>query len=540
MTQPTTDNSNKHATPLTEFVGSIFTELNTKWDTADDNHCQGNPYCWKDALIPIFVRLYQIAKTDNTVYWWILQCMSKVDLFKDGNEDIRKSDVFFILSELDAVQSKTILENSGLNHYAVLQTALENEDLASFRTYMPQMKENNVVYDIANVLKRLKEVRDIYEKALAETEGDDLGRFFYLVRKYMYYFRHSYDSHRRACDGMMYNVLLDVFFTQYREDKELFCDTMTDIGDLWVRSIALASMWHKDQIPQSAGQLLHELLRNYCEEEYDDLQGEYENCDTEEQKLSLMNRRGGCLDIEKYTSYASSESIFKYERAFPPFSCERVRHEVGSEIPIPSIYRRRRIKANGTNPSKFKINLDDRLDTTAVIPMEELKAVATSEDVQNVQEVPEKPRELMLSIPGKIKLYKDDNCAGEYETISLNFEKKALFLKELAVVLSNGNYFFQDAQESFIHAFDSTSASSEFHSKINWMESAASLFALCYVLFDEEITGKWPIIANLFVVKGKSLDTSNASKFKKGTNRRKMQKHVKEALENIGVVQKQK
>lgn len=537
MTQLTIDNSNKHATPLTEFVASIFTELNTKWDTADDNHCQGNPYCWQDALIPIFVRLYQIAKTDNTVYWWILQCMSKVDLFKDGNEDIRKSDVFFILLELDSVQSKTILENSGLNHYALLQTALENEDLASFRTYMPQMKENNVVYDIAKVLKRLKEVRYIYEVALIQTEGDDLGRFFYLVYKYMYYFRHKYNNYKRACDGMMYNILLDVFLTQYHEDKELFCDTMYWIGDLWVRSITLASLWHKAQIPQPVGQLLHELLRDYCEDLYDDLQGAYEDCDTEEQKLSLWNRRGGCLDMEKYTSCAFSESVFKYIRAYPPFSCERVHHEMGGDIPPKR--RRRHIKVKGTNTSNRKVNLDDRLDPTAAIPMEELKAVATSEDVQNVQEVPEKPRELMLSIPGKIKLYKDDNCAGEYETISLNFEKKALFLKELAVVLSNGNYFFQDAQESFIHAFDSTSASSESHSKINWMESAASLFALCYVLFDEEITGKWPIIANLFVVKGKSLDTSNASKFKTGTNRRKMQKHVKEALENIGVVQKQ-
>ena len=71
------------------------------------------------------------------------------------------------------------------------------------------------------------------------------------------------------------------------------------------------------------------------------------------------------------------------------------------------------------------------------------------------------------------------------------------------------------------------------------MKSAASLFALCYVLFDEEITGDWPKIAVFFVIKGKSLDTSNASRFKTGTNRRKMQKHVKKALENIGVVQVQ-
>ena len=70
---------------------------------------------------------------------------------------------------------------------------------------------------------------------------------------------------------------------------------------------------------------------------------------------------------------------------------------------------------------------------------------------------------------------------------------------------------------------------------VNWMKSAASLFALCYVLFDEEITGNWPKIANLFVVNGKTLDTSNASGYKKGTNRRKMQKHVKDALEKLGV-----
>ena len=167
--------------------------------------------------------------------------------------------------------------------------------------------------------------------------------------------------------------------------------------------------------------------------------------------------------------------------------------------------------------------------------MEELKAVATSEDVQNNHGVLEQPRELTLSIPGQIKLYKDNNCDGEFEAISMNFEKKAPFLKELAVILANYNFISRDDQANFIHAFDGTTVGSESHSKINWMKSAASLFALCYVLFDEEITGKWPIIAILFVVKGKLLDTSNASKFKTGTNRRKMQNHVKEALKKIGV-----
>ncbi len=539
MTQPTTDNSNKHATPLTEFVGSIFTELNTKWDTADDNHCQGNPYCWKDALIPIFVRLYQIAKTDNTVYWWILQCMSKVDLFKDGNEDIRKSDVFFILSELDAVQSKTILENSGLNHYAVLQTALENEDLASFRTYMPQMKENIVVYDIANVLKRLKEVRDIYEKALAETEGDDLGRFFYLVRKYMYYFRHSYNSHRRACDGMMYNVLLDVFFTQYREDKELFCDTMTDIGDLWVRSIALASMWHKDQIPQSAGQLLHELLRNYCEEEYDDLQGEYEDCDTEEQKLSLMNRRGGCLDIEKYTSYASSESIFKYERAIPPFSCERVHHEESGDIS--PMHRRRHIKVKGANTTKHKVNLDNRLDPTATIPIEELRAVSPPKVVLFDFHEDSNQTSPSTEMSPKNKNHKGVVKTMPFpETLAIAPATPKLFLEVLHSKLVSGGYLANDCVNDFVFILGGGEIDSNgSHHAVDWEKDIRStLQAFCSAFYDMEHLPPrkkpWAKLSKLFTLAGKPIKklSENANEVYGSDNELWMKNRIQSAIDD--------
>lgn len=537
MTQPTTDNSNKHATPLTEFVGSIFTELNTKWDTADDNHCRGNPYCWKDALIPIFVRLYQIAKTDNTVYWWILQCMSKVDLFKDGNEDIRKSDVFFILSELDAVQSKTILENSGLNHYAVLQTALENEDLASFRTYMPQMKENNVVYDIAKVLKRLKEVRDVYEAALIQTEGDDLGRFFYLVRRYMYYFRHSYNDYKRACDGMMYNILHDVFLTQYHEDKELFCDTMYWIGDLWVRSITLASLWHKAQIPQPVGQLLHELLRDYCEDDYDYLQNDYEDCDTEEQKLSLWNRLGGCLNIEKYTSCAFSESIFKYKRAFPPFSCERVHHEMGGDIP--PMRRRRHIKVKGTNTSNLKVNLDNRLDPTAVIPMEELRAVSQPKVVLFDLHEDSDQTSPSTEMSPKNKKHKGLVKAMPFpETLAIAPATPKLFLEVLHSKLVSGGYLANDSVNDFVFIFGGNEAdTNENHYAVDWKDNRSTLQAFCSAFYNMELLPSrkrpWAKLSKLFTLVGEPISklSVDANQVYGKDEEYWMKKRIQEALD---------
>lgn len=269
-------------------------------------------------------------------------------------------------------------------------------------------------------------------------------------------------------------------------------------------------------MPPLVSQAFFEVLHGDNAELLERLRIKLDGC-PESLRPALIKSEGGWLELEKYS--------FVYEKIHrgcskPPYNW-RI---------MPGAVRIYREKVPGRCRVVDRLILDND-----PIPMEELKAVAISEDVQNVQEVPEKPRELMLSIPGKIKLFKDDDCVGEFEAIPLSFENKDAFLRELAVVLFNYSFISREEQENFIHAFDGTIASSESHSKINWKESAASLFALCYVLFDEEITGKWPIIANLFVVKGKSLDTSNASKFKTGTNRRKMQNHVKMALEIIGV-----
>lgn len=524
MTQPT---NNNQIAPLTKFVDSVFTELN-HWETEYSYFDCKDLANWKNTLIPLAVNLYELAQTDDAVFWWLLQLMSHVDVCKDRKEDLRKSDVFAVLSKLKQEHQKIILEKCLPTCAEKLQKALENDEQDAFKRILPVIDENDAFYSIGRLLKRVEEVRDIYEKTISHTKGDSLGRLFVLFRRYYEYFANSYDNNQRSCDGMAKNIFLALYQTQYREDNNEFCEVTYNIGELWVRGLVLAYHNYNTQMPPVASDIVLDTLQKQDEEFHKALS----NCFSEKQIVSLMEEYGGWLELEEYGFIYNVLQVSKEVRSdtTPPFSC----------LCTDKKKKRKRICGNVEHrDNREKIHYQDNyipyIDSINAIPMEELKAVATSEDVQNIQGVLEQPCESTLSIPGRIKLFKDNDCVGEYETVSLNVEKKALFLKELAVVLSNEDCFIQDAQESFIHALDGTTASSGSHSKINWKESAASLFALCYVLFDEKITGKWPIIANLFVVKGKSLDTSNAPKYKKGTNRRSMQNYVKKALEEIGV-----
>lgn len=540
MTNSLVDNNgNVPITPLSEFVGSVFSELSSQhneWNGYSEGvyYCVDNIDSWKNTLIPFATRLYKLTQTDDIIYWWLLQLMSQVDICKDRKEDFRKKDVFDVLSQLNLRHRAIILENTVQNHAEELQKALDENAIDAFRSMLPIIDDDETIYKIGRVLKRAIDVRDIYERTMTHTEGDALGILFVLFRRYYYYFSDAYKENHRACDGMAKNVFLSLYQTQYRNNKISFCDIADNIGNLWVSSLIIANHNHNTQMPLSVRELLSDVLLSHnTSDKYGELYDELDKYDTDEQKEALIEEYGGWLKLERYGfiyRFLEEEHI----KIKPPFSCKctDVKH-----------IRRVRIPAQRNGNVKHR-NVQDNcvpyINSKNAIPMEELRVVATSEDVQNMQGVPEQSCEnISLPIPGQINLFKDNDCVGESESISLNFEEKAAFLNELVVILSDNNFISQDDQENFIHAFGGTHSSSKSYLKIHWMKSAASLFALCYVLFDEGIKGYWPRIAVLFDVKGNPLDVSNASKFKKGTNRRSMQKHVKKALEKIGVVQVQ-
>lgn len=512
-----TNIDNAQVVPLKEFVDAVFVELNS-WVDKESPCNIAVPKCWKNTIIPLAVQLNKLAQTDITVYWWLLREMSEIDICKDAEEYFGKGDAYSLLLNLDGSRSRYILENSVPEHVDELQEAMKAEDLDAFMSRMPVEEANAPIYNVCRVLRRVEDVRKIYKDTLSHAWGEPLGTLFLLTRRLFDYFAASYYDHHRSCDGMAYNFILALCHTPYHGDRDSFSELMNNLGDLWIKGLRMTYLSKKEQMPPLVSQAFFEVLHGDNAELLELLRTKFDGC-PESLMPGLIKSEGGWLELEKYS--------FVYEKMRRGYSKPPYDWKI-----MPGLVRVYR----GKVPEQYRV-VDRIIIDNEPIPMEELKAFAISDDVQNKQGVPEQPRELKpLPIPGQIKLFKGNDCVGEFETIPLSFDNKDAFLSELAVVLSNNNFFSRDDQRNFIHAFGGTSSSSESYSKIHWKEPAASLFALCYVLFDEGIKGYWPRIAVLFDVKGNPLDVSNASKFKKGTNRRSMQNHVKKALENIGVV----
>lgn len=517
----TDNNDNVPIMSLTEFVNTVSAELNS-WVDKESPCYTAVPKCWKDVIIPLVVRLNDLAQADVTVYWWLLQEMSEIDICKDAKKYFGKGDVYALLLNLDGSRSRYILENCVPEHVDELQEAMKAEDLDAFMSRMSVGEANALIYNICRVLRRVEDVRMIYKDTLSHAWGEPLGTLVLLTRGLFDYFATSYYDHHRPCDGMAYNFLLALCHTPYYGDRVFFSELMNDLGELWIKGLRMTYLSKKDQMPPLVSQAFFEVFHGDNAELLEQLQIKLNGC-PESLRPSLIKSEEGWLEIEEYF-FACKRMCRGYSK--PPYDW---RSMPGGRV---RIYREK-------VPGRYRV-VDRLILDNETIPMEELKALATSEDVQSKQGIPAQPSEFNpLPLPGQIKLFKDSDCVGEFETIPLSFENKDAFLRELAIVLSENNFFPRDRQESFIHAFGGSPSSFESYSKISWMKPASSLFALCYVLFDEEITGNWPRIASFFVVKGNSLDVSNASKFKKGTNRRSMQNYVQKALENIGVVQVQ-
>ena len=82
MTQPAL----KQSISFVEFTDSVFSEL-YHWETEYSYLDMKELADWKNTLIPLGIDLYELAQTDDTVYWWLLQLMSHVDVCKDWKED---------------------------------------------------------------------------------------------------------------------------------------------------------------------------------------------------------------------------------------------------------------------------------------------------------------------------------------------------------------------------------------------------------------------------------------------------------------------
>lgn len=325
MTQLTADNSIKQAIPLTEFVDSVFAELSShdnKWNPhVEDYGYYDNPDCWKDTVIPLAVRLYKLAQTDITVYWWLLRQMSVIDSCKDGKKFFGKSNVYEALSIIGLERSGFILENSVSEHVDELYEALKAKDLDTFRSYMPFEKGGALIYNICRVLKRIGDVRNIYEDTLTHTKGDALGKLFLLFRRYYQYFAETYEDEQRSCDGMTKNVFLALYQTQFREDKNDFFDVADWIGKLWMKSLMLICLKDKNRMPQS----VHDVMNDVFQEGEDaklfkSLENDFKDYDFE----ALDKAEGGWLAMEKYGFIWEDVFNKEWKKSLPPFSCKIV------------------------------------------------------------------------------------------------------------------------------------------------------------------------------------------------------------------------
>lgn len=383
MTNSLVDNNgDMPITPLSEFVDSVFSELSSQYNEWN-GYSEGVYYCvdnidsWKNTLIPFATRLYKLTQTDDMVYWWLLQLMSQVDICKDRKEDFRKKDVFDVLSQLNLKHRTIILENTVQKHAEELQKALDEKALDAFRSMLPIIDDDETIYKTGRVLKRAIDVRDIYEKTMTHMEGDALGRLYVLFRRYYYYFSDAYKKNHRACDGMAKNVFLSLYQTQYRNNKISFCDIADNIGNLWVSSLIIANHNHNTQMPLAVRELLSDVLLSHnTSDKYGELYDELDNYDTDEQKEALIEEYGGWLKLERYSfiyRFLEEEHI----KIKPPFSCKCT-----DEKHIRSV----RVSGNMEHRKRqYRDNCYPYLESKNAIPMEELKAVSTSEVPANVE-----------------------------------------------------------------------------------------------------------------------------------------------------------
>ncbi len=362
MTQP---NSNP-VVPLTDFVDSVFCEL--KFWQSEESPCYIDaPYCWKDTLIPLAVRLYELAQADAEAYWWLLQQMSEIDICKDAEEYLGKGDVYSLLLNLDGSHSRIILENSVPGHVDELQDALKAEELDTFMSYMPVGEANALIYNTCRVLKRSEDVRKIYNEAMSHEWGEPLGSLFLFIRRLFDYFAASYYDHHRPSDGMAYNFLLALCHTPYYGDRGTFSELMYELGELWIRGLRMTYLSKKNQMPPLVRQAFFEVLHGANAELLEELQIKLDGC-PESLRPGLIKSEDGWLELENY-SFVCKKMWRGCSK--PPYDW---RNMPGGWV---RIYREK-------VPGRCRV-VDRLILDNEPISLEELRSVATSEEPANVE-----------------------------------------------------------------------------------------------------------------------------------------------------------
>ena len=141
--------------------------------------------------------------------------LSVIDSCKDGKKFFGKSDVYETLSKIGLERSSFVLKNGLSGRVDELFEALKAQNLDTFMNYMPFERSAALIYSICRVLKRVGDVRNIYEDTLSHTKGDALGKLFLLFRRYYQYFAEAYEEEQRSCDGMAKNIFLALTRTYF-------------------------------------------------------------------------------------------------------------------------------------------------------------------------------------------------------------------------------------------------------------------------------------------------------------------------------------
>lgn len=355
--------NNHQITTLTEFVDSVFAELSS-WEDEESPCCIVAPYCWRDTLIPLAARLYELALSDAEVYWWLLKRMSQVDLCKDGEEFFGKGDVYYSLLYLDSSHSRIILEKSVPQHVDELLGALKAEDLDAFMNFMPVGEENALIYNICRVLKRVEDMRKIYKDAPSQTWGEPLRSLFLYIRRLFGYFAASYYDNHRPCDGIAYNFFLALCHTPYYGDRDVFSNLMNELGELWFKGLRITYLCEKDQMPPVVSQAFLEVFHGANAKEFEELRIKLEGQWNEKLRDKLIKLEEGWLELDNYS-----------------FVCKRM--PIGRSKPP---YERGRPGGVRKEPERIRRRIVDRiiLDNEP-IPMDELNAVVTSEEPANAE-----------------------------------------------------------------------------------------------------------------------------------------------------------
>ena len=435
-----------------------------------------------------------------------------------------------------------------------LQKALENDEQDAFKRILPVIDENDVFYSIGRLLKRVEEVRDIYEKTMSHTKGDSLGRLFVLFRRYYEYFANSYDNNHRFCDGIAKNIFLALYQTQYRDDNNEFCEVTHEIGELWVRGLVLAYHNYKTQMPPAVSDKVLEIIQKQYKEFCDAL----DNRLTEKQIASLMEEYGGWLELEEYGFIYNVLQVSKEVRSktTPPFSC----------LCTDKKKKRKRISGNVEHrDNREKIHYKDNyvpyIDSNNAIPIEDLETLKAQEVNKNVEmheslavsDCIPKQAAIDKAHEAKDKTVKSNNKFKPMyfpDDWEIPIDKRVTFLKTLHKKFHDHRWVRKDSLEDFIFIFGGYEAvTMDNYSKykpVDWGKGATDdreqLQAFCIALYKMRMDKNahkrppWVKLTPLFTMNGEpisALSTNASSVFNKKGLIKDMTERISDARNEV-------